>query len=192
MPAEMPRLAVLSKSSASRVQSKIHCAMELDAIVELGKTDVTQNLIRNFFLADKYRKGSSKTAAEKIVHAAVVGAGVMGSGIAQWLSARGVTVILRDVNKEQIDRGLANIDKLYGDAVKRGILTEEKAREGRSRIVCSTAHTELRDVGIIIEAASEKLEIKKAVFRELSAEAPERDPGDKHLRPLDRGVEQGD
>jgi len=146
--------------------------MELDAIVELGETDATQNLIRNFFLADKYRKGSSKTAAEKIAHAAVVGAGVMGSGIAQWLSARGVTVILRDVNKEQIDRGLANIDKIYGDAVKRGILTEEKAREGRSRIVCSTAHTELRDVGIIIEAASEKLEIKKAVFRELSAEAP--------------------
>ncbi len=147
--------------------------MELDAIVELGKTDATQNLIRNFFLADKYRKGSSKTAAEKIAHAAVVGAGVMGSGIAQWLSARGVSVILRDVNKEQIDRGLANIDKIYGDAVKRGILTEEKSREGRSRIVCSTAHTELRDVGIIIEAASEKLEIKKAVFHELSVEAPD-------------------
>ena len=147
--------------------------MELDAIAELGETDATQNLIRNFFLADKYRKGSSKTPAEKIVHAAVIGAGVMGSGIAQWLSARGVTVILRDVNKEQIDRGLANIDKIYGDAVKRGILTEEKSKEGRSRIVCSTAHTELRDVGIIIEAASEKLEIKKAVFRELSAEAPD-------------------
>jgi 3-hydroxyacyl-CoA dehydrogenase/enoyl-CoA hydratase/3-hydroxybutyryl-CoA epimerase len=147
--------------------------MELDAIVDLGKTDATQNLIRNFFLADKYRKGSSKTPAEKIVHAAVVGAGVMGSGIAQWLSARGVTVILRDVNKEQIDRGLANIDKIYGDAVKRGILTEEKSREGRSRIVASIAHTELRNVGIIIEAASEKLEIKKAVFRELSAEAPD-------------------
>ncbi len=147
--------------------------MELDAIAELGETDATQNLIRNFFLGDKYRKGSSKTAAEKIVHAAVIGAGVMGSGIAQWLSSRGVTVILRDVNKEQIDRGLSNIDKIYGDAVKRGILTEEKSKEGRSRIVCSTAHTELRAVGIIIEAASEKLAIKKAVFRELSAEAPD-------------------
>jgi 3-hydroxyacyl-CoA dehydrogenase/enoyl-CoA hydratase/3-hydroxybutyryl-CoA epimerase len=57
--------------------------------------------------------------------------------------------------------------------VKRGILAEEKSKEGRSRIVASIAHTELRDVGIIIEAASEKLEIKKAVFRELSAEAPD-------------------
>ena len=39
--------------------------MELDAIVELGETDATQNLIRNFFLADKYRKGAVKTAGRK-------------------------------------------------------------------------------------------------------------------------------
>ena len=74
--------------------------MELDAIVELGETETTQNLIRNFFLGDKFRKGTSKAPAEKITHAAVVGSGVMGSGIAQWLSSRGVSVILRDVNRE--------------------------------------------------------------------------------------------
>ena len=76
--------------------------MELDAIVELGETDATQNLIRNFFLAEKYKRGTSKQAAEKIAHAAVIGAGVMGSGIAQWLSSRGVSVILRDVGTEEL------------------------------------------------------------------------------------------
>ena len=146
--------------------------MELDAIVELGATDATQNLIRNFFLADKYRKGSSKAPAKKIVHAAVVGAGVMGSGIAQWLSARGVTVILRDVSQDQIDRGLANIEKIYADAVKRGILSDQKAKEGRSRLICSTATVEPRDLELIIEAASEKFEIKKTIFRELSSQSP--------------------
>ena len=143
--------------------------MELDAIVDLGETESTRNLIRNFFLADKYRKGSSKTSAEKVAHAAVIGAGVMGSGIAQWLSSRGVSVILRDVNSEAIDRGLANIDKTYADAVKRGLMSDEKAKEGRARIVASTAPVEMRDVQIVIEAASEKLEIKKQIFADLSA-----------------------
>ena len=110
--------------------------MELDAIAELGNTESTRNLIRNFFLAEKYKRGTSKPPAEKIVHAAVIGAGVMGSGIAQWLSSRGVTVILRDVSREMVDRGLANIEKTYADAVKRGILTEAKAQEGRARMIC--------------------------------------------------------
>jgi 3-hydroxyacyl-CoA dehydrogenase / enoyl-CoA hydratase / 3-hydroxybutyryl-CoA epimerase len=145
--------------------------LELAGIVELGKTESTQNLIRNFFLAEKYKKGTSRTPSEKIVHAAVIGAGVMGSGIAQWLSSRGVTVILRDVARELIDRGLANVEKIYGDAVKRGLISEEKAKQGRARICGSTAPMELRDVQFVIEAASEKMEIKKEVFRELAMEA---------------------
>jgi len=145
--------------------------LELNGIVDLGKTESTQNLIRNFFLAEKYKKGTSRTPAEKIVHAAVIGAGVMGSGIAQWLSSRGVTVILRDVAREQIDRGLANIEKAYADAIKRGLMSEEKAKQGRARICGSTAPMELRDVQFVIEATSEKMEIKEEVFRELAMEA---------------------
>jgi 3-hydroxyacyl-CoA dehydrogenase/enoyl-CoA hydratase/3-hydroxybutyryl-CoA epimerase len=145
--------------------------LELDAIVDLGKTESTQNSIRNFFLAEKYKKGNSKAQFEKVQHAAVIGAGVMGAGIAQWLSSRGVTVILRDVNRELLDRGLANIEKTYADAVKRGLMTEEKAKQGRARIVASTAPMELRDVQFVIEAASEKIDIKKEIFRELSMQA---------------------
>jgi len=147
--------------------------MELDAIAELGETDATQNLIRNFFLADKYKRGTSKQAAEKIAHAAVIGAGVMGSGIAQWLSSRGVSVILRDMGTEELTRGLANIEKTYADAVKRGIMTEEQAKQGRARIVASSVAIEMRDVQVVVEAASEKLEIKKQIFRDLSTKTPE-------------------
>ena len=145
--------------------------LELEGIVDLGKTESTQNLIRNFFLTEKYKKGKSRTPPAKIVHAAVIGAGVMGSGIAQWLSSRGVTVILRDVAREQIDRGLANVEKIYADGVKRGLMSEEKAKQGRARICGSTAPMELRDVQFVIEATSEKMEIKKEVFRELAMEA---------------------
>ena len=145
--------------------------LELDTIVDLGKTEASQNLIRNFFLAEKYKKGTSRTPPEKVVHAAVIGAGVMGSGIAQWLSSRGVTVILRDIAREQIDGGLANIEKTYADAVKRGLMTEEKAKQGRARICGSTAPMELRDVQFVIEAASEKIDVKREIFRELAMEA---------------------
>ncbi|HEX4638922.1 MAG TPA: 3-hydroxyacyl-CoA dehydrogenase NAD-binding domain-containing protein [Chthoniobacterales bacterium] len=162
-------LGVITTGATNQIEESLK--LELDAIVDLGKTESTQNLIRNFFLAEKYKKGSSKTKFEKVAHAAVIGAGVMGSGIAQWLSSRGVTVILRDVNRELLDRGLANIEKVYGDAVKRGLMSDEKAKQGRSRIVASTAPMELRDVQFIIEAASEKIEIKKEIFRELSMQA---------------------
>src|SRR5438874_1608690 len=162
-------LGVITTGAANPIDESLK--LELDAIVDLGKTESTQNLIRNFFLAEKYKKGASKTQFEKVAHAAVIGAGVMGSGIAQWLSARGVTVILRDVNRELLDRGLVNIEKTYADAVKRGLVAEEKAKQGRARIVASTAPMELRDVQFVIEAASETIDIKKEIFRELSMQA---------------------
>src|SRR6476659_4881779 len=161
---------VITKGLSGTVEDALR--MEHDTIVELGETDATQNLIRNFFLAEKYKRGSSKPAPEKITHAAVIGAGVMGSGIAQWLSSRGVSVILRDVGTEELTQGLAKIEKTYAEAVKRGIMTEEKAKEGRARIVASSAPIEMRDVQIVIEAASEKLEIKRQIFRDLAQKAP--------------------
>jgi 3-hydroxyacyl-CoA dehydrogenase/enoyl-CoA hydratase/3-hydroxybutyryl-CoA epimerase len=161
---------IIRRSGDSSIDESL--SRELDAISELGATDATQNLIRNFFLADKYRKGPAQTVAAKISHAVVIGAGTMGSGIAQWLSSRGVTVILRDVDSAAIDRGLANIEKTYADAVKRGLLTEGKAKEGRARIVASTQPAILRDVQIVIEAASEKLDIKKTIFADLAIKTP--------------------
>jgi len=168
-PAPVRALEVIKRGLAGSIDQAL--ALELDAIVDLGKSESTQNLIRNFFLNDKYRKGTSKVSAQKVVHAAVIGAGVMGSGIAQWLSSHGVTVILRDIAREQIDRGLATIEKTYADAVKRGLMSEQKAKEGRARIVASTAPMELRDVQFVIEAASEKIEIKKEIFCELAMQA---------------------
>ncbi len=164
-PAPARALEIINRSLGSSIQESL--GRELDAIVELGDTESTRNLIRNFFLADKYKKGPAKSPNEKITHAAVIGAGVMGSGIAQWLSARGVSVILRDVNTDLVSAGLAKIEKTYGEAVKRGIISEEKAKEGRARIVASADPGPMRDVQIVIEAASEKMEIKRQIFRDL-------------------------
>src|SRR5438477_5979388 len=161
---------IITKTSDRSVEQSL--VMELDVIAELGETDATQNLIRNFFLAEKYKRGTSKQPVEKITHAAIIGAGVMGSGIAQWLSSRGVSVILRDVGTEELTRGLASVEKTYADAVKRGIMTEEQAKQGRARIVASSVAIEMRDVQVVVEAASEKLEIKEEIFRDLAQKAP--------------------
>ncbi|MDQ6809908.1 MAG: 3-hydroxyacyl-CoA dehydrogenase NAD-binding domain-containing protein [Verrucomicrobiota bacterium] len=169
-PAPRRALEVMTKGLEGSVDQSLK--LEVDAIVELGETEATQNLIRNFFLGDKYRKGSGKGPAQKIAHAAVIGAGVMGSGIAQWLSSRGVSVILRDVSEDQLSRGLANIEKTYGDAVKRGFMADEKAKEGRARIVASTDPGEMRNVEIVVEAASEKMEIKRQIFVDLASKTP--------------------
>ncbi len=165
--------AIINQSLPSSIDESL--ARELDAIVELGETESTRNLIRNFFLADRYRKGTGKATVEKFNHAAVIGAGVMGSGIAQWLSARGISVILRDVSGDVLDRGLANIEKTYGEAVKRGLMSDEKAKEGRSRIVASANPGPMRDVQIVIEAASEKLDVKKEIFRDLDTKIDDTD-----------------
>ena len=97
-PAPERAAEIINQGLTSSVAESL--ARELDAIVELGETESTRNLIRNFFLAERYRKGEGRAPAspgstaapvEKIVHAAVIGAGVMGSGIAQWLSSRVVS-----------------------------------------------------------------------------------------------------
>ncbi|HEX3816784.1 MAG TPA: 3-hydroxyacyl-CoA dehydrogenase NAD-binding domain-containing protein [Chthoniobacterales bacterium] len=172
-PAPARAVEIINQSLTSSLDESLE--RELDAIVELGETESTRNLIRNFFLAEKYKKGAGKTPNEKITHAAVIGAGVMGSGIAQWLSARGVSVILRDVNTDVVSAGLAKIEKTYGEAVKRGIMSDEKAKEGRARVVASADPGPMRDVQIVIEAASEKMEIKREIFRDLDVKIDDTD-----------------
>src|SRR5437588_12177842 len=75
--AQARALGVITTGGANAIDESLK--LELDAIVDLGKTESTQNLIRNFFLAEKYKKGTSKAQFEKVAHAAVIGAGVMGS-----------------------------------------------------------------------------------------------------------------
>jgi len=173
-PAPARAAEIINLSLTSSIDESL--ARELDAIVELGETESTRNLIRNFFLADKYKKSPTKTApGEKVIHAAIIGAGVMGAGIAQWLSSRGITVILRDVSVELLERGLANIEKTYAEAVKRGLMVEEKAKEGRARIVASANPGPMREVQIVIEAASEKVEIKRQIFHDLDSKIDDTD-----------------
>lgn len=139
-----------------------------NAVVKLAETEAARNLIRVFFLQERAKRLGGK-ATSKIDRAVVVGAGVMGAGIAQWLSARGLRVLLKDIDPDAIGRGMQSIGRLYRNAVKRRILTHTEARNGMDRISPAVTEVPMERAGIVIEAAVEKLEPKKRIFAALDA-----------------------
>lgn len=141
---------------------------EREAILRLARTEACHSLLRLFVMKERTKK--STAVVSPVTHAAVIGAGVMGAGIAQWLSSRGLSVILRDVSLDQLVRGMAAISSLYEDAVKRHHLTALEARDGKDRIFAASTDMPMRDVDIVIEAATEKLSLKQDIFRCLAAQ----------------------
>ena len=141
-------------------------ARERAAVAELVNLETTRNLIRVFFLQEHAKKSSAPVGA-KIERAAVIGAGVMGAGIAQWLSTRGLRVILRDVDAARVAAGMAGIGKLFADGVRARALSEHEARTAMDRITPAASEISLRGADIVIEAAVEKMPVKKTIFQRL-------------------------
>lgn len=98
---------------------------------------------------------------------AVVGAGLMGSGIAQVAAVAGHRVLLRDVTDEALARGRAGIEKSLARFVAKGGLEQAAADDALGRITTTTDLEAAADADVVIEAAFEKLEIKQEIFREL-------------------------
>ena len=97
----------------------------------------------------------------------VLGAGTMGSGIAQAFAAKGYEVIVRDIKDEFVQKGLGMIEKNIKKLATKGKITEEQAEEILSRVSGTTELSLLDDVDLIIEAAVENMEIKRQIFKEL-------------------------
>lgn len=97
----------------------------------------------------------------------VLGAGTMGSGIAQAFAAKGYEVILRDIKDEFVDKGLAGIQKGLTKLVEKGKMTNEAMEELLSRISGTTDLNMAEDCDLVVEAAVENMEIKKTIFADL-------------------------
>lgn len=97
----------------------------------------------------------------------VVGFGLMGSGIAQVSAQAGYNVIASDISQEILDTGLNRIERILKIEVRRKTLTEEDRAAMMSRMKLTTALTDLAVADLVIEAATEKLEIKKSIFKTL-------------------------
>jgi 3-hydroxybutyryl-CoA dehydrogenase len=98
---------------------------------------------------------------------AVLGAGTMGNGIAHVAARSGFRVLLCDVEKRFLDRGLATIEKNLAREVAKEKITAQEANEARARISSTTSLADLVPADFAIEAATEKLNIKFTLFRDL-------------------------
>ncbi|MFO7316245.1 MAG: 3-hydroxyacyl-CoA dehydrogenase family protein [Bacilli bacterium] len=103
----------------------------------------------------------------------VVGAGTMGSGIANLIASSGFQVFLHDVDTKFLENGLARIEKFMNKSVEKGKITESEKAEVIERIHTTTNLEDLQEVDFVIEAVVEDLDVKKEVFTKLDQILPE-------------------
>ncbi|RFU67993.1 3-hydroxybutyryl-CoA dehydrogenase [Bacillus sp. V59.32b] len=109
----------------------------------------------------------------KIAKVMVIGAGQMGSGIAQVCAMNGYEVILHDLKREFVERGLSIINKNLSRQVEKGKMAEPDKSNTLARLTLSTDLKNASDVDLVIEAAVENMEIKAKLFSDLDEITPE-------------------
>ncbi len=100
---------------------------------------------------------------------AVIGAGTMGNGIAQVCAVAGYQVLLVDVSDAALERGVATLSKNLERQVSKGTLDTDKAAAARSRIRTSTDYAQLSGAQLVIEAATENLQLKQRILQQVAA-----------------------
>jgi 3-hydroxyacyl-CoA dehydrogenase len=107
------------------------------------------------------------TPIRTITRAAIVGAGTMGGGIAMAYANAGIPVLLKDVDHEALDRGMAVIRKNYESTMSKGKMTPEAMARTLALITPTTRDDGFDDVDIVVEAVFENMDLKKATFAAL-------------------------
>lgn len=98
---------------------------------------------------------------------AVLGAGTMGAEIAQVAAWSGLPVLLKDLNKELVDKGLKKIEQILQGRVDKGKMSVEQKDQIMANVTGTTAYDGFGEVDVVIEAVPEEMELKKKVLREL-------------------------
>src|SRR5205085_8749617 len=99
----------------------------------------------------------------------VVGAGVMGAGIAQLAALKGCEVVVQEVNEEALGAGMVRVTNLFEQAAARGLLKPREVERRLGAIKGTVSWEGFGNVDVVVEAAVEELEAKRALFRELEA-----------------------
>ncbi|MBI4621900.1 MAG: enoyl-CoA hydratase/isomerase family protein [Verrucomicrobia bacterium] len=153
-------------------------ALELEARAfgDVTAGAVCKNLVHVFFLRDAAKKRTldgwfpaGAAQPRPIQRVGVVGAGVMGSGVAQWLAAHAFEVVMRDVQPALVERGLGVIRGLFDDAVKRGKLSTAEGSAGLRRVATTAGWDGFDTCDLVIEAIVENAAEKQKMFSELAA-----------------------
>ncbi len=152
--------------------------LEQEAIKALIREEATQNLLHVFTLrmhAGKLpREVKAPESVQTMRKVGVLGAGVMGAGIAQWLLQHEIPVRLRDINEEAVARGIKSINEAFDKLVSRRRLRPFDAANRMRLLSAATGYSGFPTCDLVIEAVAERMEIKQRVIRELQEAAGER------------------
>jgi 3-hydroxybutyryl-CoA dehydrogenase len=107
--------------------------------------------------------------SSEIKKVGVLGAGLMGHGIAQVTAAAGYDVVLREVDDAALQKGIGRIDKQLAKAVEKGRSSQEDADAVRGRIQGTTDYDDLADCDLVIEAITEDLALKREMWKAVDA-----------------------
>jgi 3-hydroxyacyl-CoA dehydrogenase/enoyl-CoA hydratase/3-hydroxybutyryl-CoA epimerase/enoyl-CoA isomerase len=146
---------------------------ERQRFIDAVKTDQAKALIGNF-LSDQYlmkcAKDRAKTITEPAALAGVLGAGIMGGGIAYQSALTGTPAVMKDIAQEGLDLGMGQASKLLSKRVKTGRMTEGKKEAILSLITPVLEYDEgFRKVDILIEAVIENVKVKHAVLTDVES-----------------------
>jgi 3-hydroxyacyl-CoA dehydrogenase len=165
-----PYTAIEAISASARLDFDAGLVYETKLVNEAKATVEARALTHLFFAERATRRVPDLPAdvrARPIRSGAVVGSGTMGGGIAIAFANAGLPVTVLDVSREALDRGLAVVDRTYESMVKRGRLSAADMTERRKLISGTLDYAQLGDADVIIEAALERMDLKKTVFTQL-------------------------
>ena len=167
-----PLRAIQAIGAAGSMSFEHGYIRERQLFQECVASDQCRALIHAFFAERGVTKvpGIGKdTPVLPLTRVAIVGAGTMGGGIAMACANSGLTVLLKESRQEALDAGMAAIRRNYDASVKRGRFTEELVAERMARIRPQLDYAGFETAEVVIEAVFENMELKKHVFRELTA-----------------------
>ncbi|MEZ8144205.1 fatty acid oxidation complex subunit alpha FadB [Enterovibrio sp. FF113] len=166
-----PMAAVLAIEEASRANRDEALLIESKHFVKLVKGPVTQALV-GLFLNDQFLKSKAKKAAKEgkeTHHAAVLGAGIMGGGIAYQSASRGVPVLMKDISQSSLEMGMKEASKLLNKQLERGRINGSKMADVLASITPSLHYAGIEQADVIVEAVVENPTIKAAVLSEVES-----------------------
>lgn len=171
-----PVEAVKAMQKSSSLERDAALAVETEAFTKLAQSSEARALVSIFLndqlLAKKARQWE-KRADKKIARAAVLGAGIMGGGIAYQSALKGTPILMKDINQAGLDLGLAEARKLLVKRVNRGRMTPEKMGEVLNSIDPTLDYGGFDQVDIIVEAVVENPKVKHAVLAEVEDKVSE-------------------
>ncbi|WP_417528602.1 fatty acid oxidation complex subunit alpha FadB [Marinomonas shanghaiensis] len=166
-PAPLEAIKTIEKGISQNMDKALET--EIKGFIKLAKGPVAKSLV-NLFLSDQQiKKTAGKYAknATPVKQAAVLGAGIMGGGVAYQSASKGTPIIMKDIRSEALALGLSEANKLFNGQVERGKLTTDQAFNAMNGIVPALSYGEFEHVDLVVEAVVENVKIKKSVLAEV-------------------------